>query len=74
MCGSSSSAGCSPSAACTSCWIIQSTEKPCCQSVTGYARVLKVHPLALKVFQVLEKKKNYRLAGFSCQGLSCTKR
>lgn len=36
----------------TSCWVIQRTENPCCWSITGYVRVLKVHPLAFKVFQV----------------------
>lgn len=40
----------------TSCWVIQSTENPCCRSVTGYVRILKVHPLAFKVFQVFKKK------------------
>lgn len=40
----------------TSCWVFRSTENPCCWSVTGYVRILKVHPLAFKVFQVFKKK------------------
>lgn len=56
----------------TSCWVIQSTENPCCRSVTGYVRILKVHPLAFKVFQVF-KKKITGLLGFSARAFHVQK-